>query len=206
MPLAVRASVVDIQGDTPKPEDQFIVDTNVWLFLLYSPASLNSSGAPLPQATHYPAYIQRAVASKSVLRSVALTLAEIAHNVERAEREAYVAMAGKNIQTKDFRHDYPNQRHKVTTLVKDTWADVMSFSKLLEMNLDAPFVESAMTLFPSVGLDGYDVFMAEKAIQSGSKQIITDDKDFLTVPGLTVFTANANAIQTAQAAGKLITR
>lgn len=206
MPLAVRASVVDIQGDTPKPEDQFIVDTNVWLFLLYPPASLNSLGAPLPQATHYPTYIQKTVTNKSILRSVALSLAEIAHNVERAEREAYSAMAGKAIQPKDYRHDYPNQRRKVTTLVKDTWADVMSISKLLDMNLDAPFVDSAMALFPSVGLDGYDLFMAEKAIQSGNKQIITDDKDFLTVPGITVFTANQNAIQAAQAAGKLITR
>jgi len=30
MPLVVRAEVVDLRADSPKPNDVFAVDTNVW--------------------------------------------------------------------------------------------------------------------------------------------------------------------------------
>jgi hypothetical protein len=55
-------------------------------------------------------------------------------------------------------------------------------------------------------LDGYDLITIEAMHQNGIKHIITDDKDFLTVPGIVVLTANNNAVQAARAAGKLITR
>jgi hypothetical protein len=32
----VQAEVVDISADTPKTEDAFLVDTNVWYWLTYS--------------------------------------------------------------------------------------------------------------------------------------------------------------------------
>ena len=92
------------------------------------------------------------------------------------------------------------------TLITDTWADVMSVSTLLDMELSTGFMQSALTLFPSVGLDGYDLFMAEAALAAGMTQIVTDDGDYATVPGLTVFTANQKVIQVAQAAGKLLAR
>jgi hypothetical protein len=40
----------------------------------------------------------------------------------------------------------------------------------------------------------------------GVKKIITDDGDYLTVPGIQVFTANINFINTARNQGKLLVR
>jgi hypothetical protein len=57
-----------------------------------------------------------------------------------------------------------------------------------------------------VGLDGHDLFMVEAMRRSGIKQIVTDDGDYATVPGLAVFTANLRLIQAAQAARRLLTR
>ena len=37
-------------------------------------------------------------------------------------------------------------------------------------------------------------------------QVITDDGDYVTVPGIRAFTANQNAIAAAKSQGKLITR
>ena len=45
----VQAEVVDISADTPKTEDAFLVDTNVWYWLTYSRAS---------QSARPPAYYQ----------------------------------------------------------------------------------------------------------------------------------------------------
>lgn len=204
MALTVRATVVDIQHDTPKDTDHFIVDTNAWLFLFYPPASAPGT-PPLPQATHYPAYIKKALSAKSTLYALALSFPEIAHAIERGERAKHEAIAGQ-VQTKDFRHNYPNKRLKIVNEIRDTWNAVTQYTQLLDMKLDSNFLVSALQLFPSVGLDGYDTFFVEQALQSGHTQIISDDKDYLTVSNITVFTANQNAIQAAAAANKLLTR
>ena len=42
--------------------------------------------------------------------------------------------------------------------------------------------------------------------KAGVVQVITDDGDYVTVPGIKVFTANHNVIRAARNQGKLITR
>lgn len=206
MPLAVRARIIDIRADTPKATDRFLVDTNAWYWLFYPRVSQAPSSPSPHQLADYPAYIKKAIANKAALHHYALAFAELAHNIEKAEREIYENQAARKIRPKEFRHDYVNQRRRVIELITDTWADVMSVGILLDMNLSAPFVQSALTLYPSVGLDGYDLFMAEMALQNGITQIITDDGDYATVPGLIIFTANQNVIHAARSAEQLINR
>ena len=40
-PQRILADVVDIRNDTPKSDDVFMVDTNVWYFTTYTKASLS---------------------------------------------------------------------------------------------------------------------------------------------------------------------
>ena len=206
MPLVVRAQIVDIRADTPKDTDRFLVDTNAWYWLFYPRASQTPSVPQSYQLADYPAYIKKALGHSAALHCYALTFSELAHNIEKAEREIYESQTGKKIRPKEFRYDCINQRRKITALITDTWADVMSASTQLDMELDTAFMQSALTLFPSVALDGYDLFIAETALKTGVTQIITDDGDYATVPGLTVFTSNRNTIQAASLANRLITR
>lgn len=206
MALVVRAQIVDIRADTPKDSDIFLVDTNAWYWLFYSRASQTPNGPQAYQLADYPAFLKAAIGANASLHCYGLSFAELAHNIEKAEREIYAAQVGKTIYPKPFRHDYPNQRRKLVTLITDTWADVLSVSTMLDLDMDNAFMQSALTLFPSVCLDGYDLFMAEAALKAGVTQIITDDGDYATVPGLTIFTANPKVIIAAQTAGKLITR
>lgn len=206
MALTVRARIVDIRADTPKGTDVFLVDTNAWYWLFYSRASLAPDAPQAYQLADYPAFLKTAIGAQSALHCYGLTFAELAHNIEKAEREIYASQAGKHIYTKPFRHDYPNQRRKLVPLISDTWADVLSVSAMLDLDMDSSFMQSALNLFPSVALDGYDLFMAEAALKAGVTQIVTDDGDYATVPGLTIFTANPKVIQAATTAGKLLTR
>lgn len=206
MSLTIRAKVVDIRADTPRASDRFLVDTNVWYWLCYPRASQTPS-APQPcQLTNYPAYLKKAIQAQSILHCCALNFAELAHNIEKAEREIYAKKANQTIGPKPFRHDYSNQRLKVVKLIGDAWSDVLSISALLDLTLDSTLMQSATILFPSVGLDGYDLFMAESALRNGITQIITDDSDFVTVPGITIFTSSQRAIQDAMTARKLLAR
>lgn len=206
MPLAVRAQVVDIRADAPKDSDHFLVDTNAWYWLFY-PRATQAPSAPLSyQLADYPAYLKKALGNGAALHCYALTFSELAHNIEKAEREIYQSQANKKILPKEFRHDYGSQRRKIIALIADAWADVVNVGTVLDMALNANFMQSALTLFPSVGLDGYDLFMAEAALTAGVTQIVTDDGDYTTVPGLTIYTANRKVIQAAQAGGKLLAR
>jgi len=206
MSLTVRAQIVDIRADTPKDTDRFLVDTNAWYWLFYPRASQTPSAPQSYQLADYPAYLKKARGNSAALHCYALTFSELAHNIEKAEREIYESQTGYSIRPKEFRHDYTSQRRKITALITDAWTDVMSVSNLLDMELGTAFMQSALSLFPSVGLDGYDLFMAESALKTGVTQIITDDGDYATVPGLTIFTANLRVIQEATKVGKLITR
>ena len=178
MPLVVRASVIDLRTDSPTINDSFIVDTNVWLWLLYPPLTLNSTGNQKQQAIDYPNYFKLALSAKSTLYSSGLVFAELAHNIEKNECTIYNSKLATTVDAKKYRHDCPNQRIKVTTLIRDAWSDVLGFSTLLNVNLDDTFMQDTLSLFPSVGLDGYDAFTAQLATQSDIKQIITDDGDF----------------------------
>ena len=53
---------------------------------------------------------------------------------------------------------------------------------------------------------GIDSLAHEAALKAGVTQVITDDGDYATVPGLTVFTANQRVVQAAHGSGKLLTR
>jgi len=206
MPLVVRAQIVDIRADTPKDSDVFLVDTNAWYWLFYSRASQTPNGPQAYQLTDYPTFLKTAISAGTALHCYGLTFSELAHNIERVECEIYADRANKKIGTKEFRHDYQNERRKLVSLITDTWADVLSVSTMLDLDMDKDFMRSALSLFPSVGLDGYDLFMAEAALKAGVTQIVTDDGDYATVQGLTIFTANPRVIQAAQAAGKAIIR
>lgn len=203
MPLTVRANVVDIRNDTPGAQDNFLVDTNVWYWMHYPPASQH---AQQYQATDYPNYMKSALGCDSTLFCSPLSFSELAHNIESAEREIYALKAGRNIRAKEFRHDYPNQQRRVTLLIQGVWSDVLGMSQVMPITLDGPFVAGATSKFNAVELDGYDLFMAENALAAGVTGVITDDADYCTFPGLTVFTANANAIRAAAAARRLVVR
>lgn len=206
MPVVIRASVVDLRSDIPKTDDSFIVDTNVWLWLYYPPLTQNSAGDPLQSAIDYPNYFKAALAAKATLHSSALIFSELTHNIERKERLIYESNLANSLDPKVYRHDYPRQRLKVTKLVQDAWSDISSSSKLLDMNLDSDFMTESLSLFPATQLDGYDLFTAQLAKQSQVNQIITDDGDYATVDGLTIFTANQKIINLASQSGKLINR
>jgi hypothetical protein len=52
-------------------------------------------------------------------------------------------------------------------------------------------------------VDGYDYLLLEAMQAAGIAYIITDDLDYITVPGITVFTANPTALDLARTHKKL---
>lgn len=206
MALVVRADVVDLRKDTPRATDSFAIDTNVWYWVAYQRASQTPKPPAYYQTRYYPNYLKSARRASSKLYTCGTTFSELAHRIETDEHKFFCATQCQPIVLKEFRHDYPKERQGVVDEIAIAWGQVVAMAKVLPLVLDDQAMMAAASLFGQVGMDGHDVLAVHAMTQNGITQVITDDRDFLTVPGIVVFTANNGAIQAAQAAGKLLTR
>ena len=201
----VQAEVVDLGSDTPGPGDVFFVDTNVWYWLTYTRCRMAYRGPKPYQVNEYPAYIKKVRAAKAKLFTCGLCFSELANLIEKIELDIFRSSRGP-IDPKEFRHNEPTERTNVVTEIQNAWAMAKSFGGFVDVLLDEPITDKACQDISPYPADPSDLFMVENFIKVGISQIITDDGDFATIPGIRVFTANRNVIQTARALGKLIIR
>lgn len=201
--LKVNASIVDISSDTPRPEDVFLVDTNVWYWMTYSRAS--TAGAKVYQVSSYPNYTNSALAASAKIYQSGVSIAELSHIIEKSEREIF-NKSNSPVSTKEFRHNFPAERASVCLEIESACMQVLALGESMNVPVDSEIVKSALSHLKTCSVDGYDLFLLEAMTASGVTQVITDDGDFATVPGITVFTANRTIVNAARAQGKLIVR
>jgi hypothetical protein len=90
--------------------------------------------------------------------------------------------------------------------VQAAWSQVKAIATPITLTLDQVTTDAALNRFSLELLDGYDLFFLETMQKEGISQVITDDGDFVTVPGIKVFTANHNVINQAKNQGKFLVR
>lgn len=206
--MRIRAQVVDIRSDFPTSEDAYLVDTNIWYWLGYQRASLSDNGPNDQVVQHYTDYVKRVLDTGATLYWCGISLAELAHNIEKVEREIYNANLrdGQDLTTKQYRHDCPNQRRNVLGYIEEAWAIVTAMGRPLDICINAETTASALITLRGSGLDGYDSLLVEATRGNGIAGVLTHDGDYTTVSGLTVFTCNERAIREARDNGRLIAR
>jgi len=202
--LDVRAAVVDIRTDTPKSADTVLIDTNVWFWLAYTKASINPP--KYNQITTYPRYVQHALRAKVKLLRSGFSFAELAHIIERAEYDQFSIGSKHKISKKEFRHNHPSLRASVANEIEAAWRQVTAMTSSADVQFDDQFVTMSLGWLKQSEIDGYDSCIATCATNAGVTGVLTDDSDFATIHGLTVFTANNVAIQAAAVKGLLVTR
>lgn len=203
---SIQAQIVDIGVDEPRADDAFLVDTNVWYWYSYTNAEEN---ALRYQIDNYPDYLLKSISANSRLTYTGLSLSELSHLIEQTERNLFIKSQNLDpaaCKPKEYRHNRPNERKKVIQEIKTAWSQVTSIAKCLNATIDETTTNLALLRLKSQALDGYDLFMLEAMKKENIHQIITDDGDFVTVPGIMVFTANNNVIKAAKMQGKLVVR
>jgi predicted nucleic acid-binding protein len=198
----IKAEVVNIIPDQPKAEDIFLVDTNVWFWMTYPTAGQNARPY---QLNTYPNYVSNALGIGAKIYKTGLSLAELAHRIEKTEHDIYRSSVN-TIGLKEYRHNFPTERSRLFSEVRAAWAQVKSMADPLDIVVDDPTTDAALSRFETQKVDGYDLFILESMEKNGVIKVITDDGDFATVPDIQVFTANRNIISLAKIQGKLITR
>jgi predicted nucleic acid-binding protein len=193
MPLnyTVKAQVVDIRTDTPKKDDKFLVDSNVWYWCGYTNASISSRPY---QVTDYPDYLWKALSAGSSLSYCGLSLAELAHQIEEQERNIF----NPALKPKEYRHNELTERPNLFAQIKRVWAIVKSKAICADIPVNEAKTDAALARFETQFLDGYDLLILEAMEKANIAQVITDDGDYVTVPGIKVFTANKSVIAAAR--------
>ncbi|MCA0754923.1 hypothetical protein KP806_07660 [Paenibacillus sp. N4] len=203
----INADIIDIRNDIPKEQDIILVDSNVWYWLTYTRASQSTTGPNAYQINTYPSYIAMALSAKSKLLWSGLSFAELAHRIEQVEREIYNATNSMNVNTKEFRHNLPNERNNVTSQIEAAWAQVKSMGSSLEnLIIDAQTTDEALINIKTQAMDGYDLFITSSLMRQGHVKVLTDDGDYSNVPGIQVFTGNRGVIRSARTQGKIVVR
>lgn len=202
--LNIQANVVDIRKDTPQQSDIFFVDTNVLFWQTYTNASVTAFAY---QTKQYPTYLAKALSNGATLTYCGLMLAELAHIIEKTEREIYIK-AHSPLSSKEYRHNYPSERANVVAEVQSAWGQVKAIAVSADLIVDDNITDAALNRFRTQALDGYDLLILEAASRVGTGQIkvITDDMDYTLVPDIQVFTSNNNVIHAAIVQGKLLVR
>ncbi|QGF25880.1 PIN domain-containing protein [Pantoea eucalypti] len=195
----ILSNVYNINKYTPKDSDSFFVDTNVWFWLTYS------KGIPSNRQylQCYNQFINSALGKNATLFHSGLSLAELAHIIEKSEREIHEKVVNKKIGTKDFRHIYSNERNAAINEIKTSWLQVESLATQIEISVCEELTNECVNLMPNNTLDGYDLMIHESMKSSGVLNIITDDGDYTTVDGINVYTSNANVLAAAASQNKL---
>lgn len=208
--LTVHAEVIDIRTDTPQPTDTLFVDTNVWLWQTYGlPPESNPSRRARQKLRAYTGYLNKALVHGVPLKYCALVLSELAHVIEKTEFEIYKRRKNlPSLQAKEYRHNFLDEHIQVAAAVRFAWDQVAMLASSADLTVDEQLAETAVSHFQSVALDGYDLFLLEAFRQTGIRpvQVLTDDMDYATVPGIQVFTSNGLVIQSADRQGQLVSR
>lgn len=200
----IAANVVDIRTDNPFKGENFFVDTNVWYWMTYTRAS--SSALPY-QITDYPNYVNSVLDAGGKIYQNGLSFAELAHLIEKTEFDIFNKIhRAERIKSKEFRHNHSLEREKVIAEIEAAWGQVKSMAEPLEITIDESTTEAARKHIKTNLLDGYDLFILQLLTRHNVLQIITDDGDFATIPGIKMFTSNKNVIKTAQKQKKIMKR
>ena len=203
--LTIQAEIIDILSDTPHQNDIFLVDTNVWIWQTYTNAIASFRNAA-DKIRAYTGYLSKARRRGATLVYSGLILSELAHVIEKTEREIYNQRQRRPISAKEYRHNLLAERANVVAEVESAWSQVEGLAVPIDLTVNEEVTHAALERFKTQALDGYDLLILEAMRRAGAGQVkvITDDMDYAIVPNIQVFTNNGIVIEQATKQGRLL--
>ena len=177
----------------------FYVDTNIWYWLTY-PNSNSEEFAP-----DYATLLYRLNNLTNIkLLYSHLTFAELTAIIEGDLYHNYQTRTGLRLHKKSYRK-IPRERNAV---VDNISSSIHQIAQIAEPSDDA-FVEILNYIKPEdfistlrrTNLDGTDILMANFIKQNDVKNVITNDRDYLTINGLNIYTYDERTIEMAETQG-----
>jgi 3-dehydroquinate dehydratase len=201
----VRANVVDIRKPFKSEGIVFFVDTNVWFW--YTTVIGYADGKAY-QIDDYPSFISSVLGTGKLIAS-AINLIELSFVIEDVHfdifREDCRLQRRPQITKKEYRHKFPEKRKEIVQEIKSSWDSVKVVAEITDTNLDSKKdIESILDSVTNSQVDAYDLAILENMKRARTSCILSDDCDFVTVPGITIYTANPSVIEKARSLQRLM--
>lgn len=169
----------------------FALDTNVLLWTHYSKASDPKLKIHPYQVIEYPNFISKLLQNGNRLVTTALNITELFGVVERNEYKMYRAINGSTLSLKDFRKlaaeriDYKSEIDNMILEIKSSYDNQI---KIIEV--DENLINSFQSNICKSMCDVFDYAVIEYLKKEGIVDYISDDKDFLSVDGISLYTTS----------------
>ena len=205
----VQAQVCDLtaQGQWTMP-NRLAVDANVLAFVFYAgPAPGYMGTRHEKMAAVYAPFLQPFVLAKT-LYTDPFNLAELAGVAERYELERRFLLVDTklNFNVKRARYKFADELPQIRGKAQTVSASAGKNLTLLPRHQagTTPEMNENVAEWLQCTADFGDAVLVAAAKRQGIRDICSDDGDLITCPGITVYTANRDAIGTARQAGKLL--
>lgn len=172
-------------------DEVFAIDTNVLLWTHYSKASNPHFRTHPYQVTEYPNFIAKLLANGNKMVTTVLNISELISVVEKKEYEIYnlVNRNRGNMRFKQYRNlpnerlSYQNEINHILNEIRSSYNDQIEVIEITKENLESFCQEIDQTK-----CDIFDYIVIEYLKSININNYISDDKDFLNVDGIKLYT------------------
>ncbi|MEZ7493383.1 PIN domain-containing protein [Pseudoalteromonas distincta] len=173
----------DIRKEEAPENESIFVDTNVWYWTTYFSSKEYLVDMPKDYQTEfYPNFIENALAKNTTLYFSPLVFVELSGLIEKAELKIYNKFHPENnMNLKQFRKIGP-ERRAVLNEIKIALDTIKGMAEELPLNFDIDMSETVYSCLDKYLIDGYDSIFYKKMKANNIDKILTDDKDFRSLP------------------------
>lgn len=170
-------------------DEIFAIDTNVLLWTHYSKASDPNLNKHPYQVIEYPNFVAKLLSNKNRLVTTTLNISELISIVEKNEYKIYkTAHSCGGMKFKDFRKivtarsDYKNEINTMMAEIKASYNDQIEI-----INVTWEKLEEFNKNIDKTQCDVFDYLVIEYLKGIGVANYISDDKDFMNVENINLF-------------------
>lgn len=177
------------------PELTFAVDTNILLFRYYNRLSRVITPTSAYQLEYYPTFIDLLFENQYELCTTVINLAEYCSVIERKEFEIYRRARGNShIFFKTFRNNHRQREAYQRRVRNGLEAITHDMTSVFQITQTQEGILNFSQAISSMKCDVSDFTFIEYLKSIGVTHIISDDGDLATIDGITLYTANLQAL------------
>lgn len=172
---------------------KFFLDTNVLYWYVYPRYGMNQKSIQ-NRAQPYYNFVDKLVSDGNPIFTSVYNISELLNVIEKNEFDIFSALNPDfHYERKDYRKD-PTERKKLAKLLNTTINNVNNTCNILDFNFTYDALNNFVKTFEGHHCDPFDFVIIKNCIQTGHTNIITDDRDFALMDGITLYTANEVAL------------
>ncbi|HSH25740.1 MAG TPA: hypothetical protein VLA13_09430 [Massilibacterium sp.] len=184
-----------------------VVDTNAWFWTTYTGDFAPDDKPYGPAMVHYPNFLGNCLSENISLKYSTISLAELHKLTEVSLYKLYKSwIEDDQITFKNYRFEEPAQRKDFLEEFESMYSQINTMADHLPTfdHVGEKYIGRLVKASLEEYLEIADLVIIKSAESINITDFITDDGDFATMEGITVYTANNKVVEAAKNNGLLL--